>query len=343
MAAGVAVALSRVGSSSRALERATAARLAFVGGDVPAAVEAYAPLVRFHPDERFFPTSPDEFLSHSELVFFRAGARDLVVEAPDAPPLGRGGYRSAGFTTHDLTAPYHNREPGNDLGSDEGFALDLDDSSRCGGGVDAIGCTFGEAPVYYQYVPRRYVTYWFFYAYSAPVGFSGKPSYRFGHEGDWERVAVLLDDDELPTAAAYYQHNVPPHVVPWSAASADAAGSRRLIIYAALGTHASYPHTGTKNVQLGYVGVPSSRAMPSATFRDSRAAGAEWRTWLDLRGVDAAWFGFGGAWGNRGRFPFTTGPLGPSRWKAPAPCTARIGPPCTVMTAPNARLPFVSA
>lgn len=343
LAAGLALALTREGSPEK-LDRAAAAGAGGAVEEVPRAVAAYAPLVRLHPRERFFPTSPHDFLEHSRLVFFRAaGAPELVADAPDAARLGGGSYRSAGFTTGELTRPYHNRPDRAQLGAAEGFALDLVDSSRCHGGAGGVGCAFAQAPVYYQYTPRRYITYWLFYAYSAPMGFNGTPSFRFGHEGDWERVVVLLDGREQPLDVAYYQHEGPPQIVPWSTVSAPVAGSRRPVVFAALGTHASYPGPGSKDVTLGDLRLGSQNIGPSATFQESRAAGAEWETWLDLRDVRAAWFGYGGAWGNRGRFPFTTGPLGPSRWKDPAPCTRRILPPCTAVAASNAQIPFAPA
>lgn len=341
LAAGLALALLR-GGSDGGLDRVDPARAVLVADEVPKVVVAYAPVVRLHPQERFFPTSPDEFLANAKLVFFRPAGGELVAEELDAARLGGGGYRTAGFTTSQLTRPYHSRTDRARLPADQGFALDLVDSSRCAEGVEAIGCAFEQAPVYYDYAPGRYVTYWLFYAYSAPAGFRGF-SFKFGHEGDWERVVVLLDVRERPLAVAYYQHEGPPQIVPWGSASIEVAGSRRPVVYAARGTHASYPAAGEKDVMLGDLRLPSSATGPRATFSETRAPGTEWSTWLDLREVKAAWFGYGGAWGNRGRFPFTTGPLGPSRWKDPAPCTRRIAPPCTPTASPNARVPFAPA
>lgn len=342
LAGGLAFALTRSESGAQS-NRAAAARAGGAIEEVPRTVAAYAPLVRLHPRERFFPTSPDDFLEHSRLVFFRtAGAPQLVADAPDATLLGDGSYRSAGFTTGELTRPYHRRPDRARLGANEGFVLDLADSSRCQG-QEGVGCAFAQAPVYYQYTPRRYITYWLFYAYSAPMGLNGAPSFRFGHEGDWERIVVLLDERERPLEVAYYQHEGPPQIVPWNSASAPAAGPRRPLVFAALGTHASYPGPGSKDVTLGDLRLGRESTGPSATFQESRAAGAEWATWLDLRDVRTAWFGYGGAWGNRGRFPFTTGPLGPSKWKDPAPCTRRILPPCTAAAASNAQIPFAPA
>lgn len=303
----------------------------------------YAPIVRLHPDERFFPVSAEEFLAHSSLVFFRKGqAAERVADAPDAVLLGNGGYRSGTFPTNALTRPFTERLAGVDLDPHDGFVLDLADESHCGRS-EAIGCTFAPAPVYYQYSPGRYLTYWFFYPYSAPPGFNGKPSFRFGHEGDWERVAILLDEQDRPQAVSYFQHEGPPALVTWQSASALVGGSRRPVVYGALGTHASYAQAGAKTVTLGYLHGANTPSRPQATFVERRADGFEWESWHDLRDVESEWFGYGGAWGNRGRFPFTTGPLGPSKWKAPAPCTPRIGEPCFSMTEPQAARPFAAA
>jgi hypothetical protein len=149
---------------------------------------------------------------------------------------------------------------------------------------------------------------------------------------------VLLDERDRPLAVAYYQHEAPPQLVTWRGASAVVAGRRRPVVYSALGTHASYPSSGAETVTIGYLSRPNSSTRPQATFVETRAQGSEWRTWLDLRDVRQPWFGYGGGWGNRGRFPFTTGPLGPSPWKAPAPCTRRIGQPCTELPKAGAQV-----
>ncbi len=310
LAAGLALALTGTDAQPRSAANANAGLR-----KAASLAQEYAPLVLLHPQERFFPISADEFLSHSRLVFFRAGqVPDLVAEGPDASLLGTGGYRVDGFRTDQLTGPFVTRPAGVTLDPHDGFVLDLDDASHCGG-FAAVGCAFGPAPVYFQYGPGRYLTYWFCYAYSAPAGFDGKPTLRFGHEGDWERVAILLDEQDRPTSVAYFQHDGPPEVVTWQSASALVDGRRRPVVYEALGTHASYPKPGAQKITLGYLRGADAAARPRATFTERRAEGFEWKSWLDLRDVGAAWFGYGGTWGNRGR---------PCRSRAPGRRSPRL-------------------
>jgi hypothetical protein len=110
------------------------------------------------------------------------------------------------------------------------------------------------------------------------------------HEGDWERIAVVLDGGRA-THVDYYQHH---------GAERCPRREARPVVYSALGSHASVPRQ-------------------VAGLDDTVRAGLEWHTWYDLRDVrEAGWFGYGGAWGNLGEVSDGTGPLGPSRWKRPA-------------------------
>jgi hypothetical protein len=110
------------------------------------------------------------------------------------------------------------------------------------------------------------------------------------HEGDWERVAVVLDGGRA-THVDYYQHH---------GAQRCPRREGRPVVYSALGSHASVPRQ-------------------VAGLDDTLRSGLEWHTWDDLRDVrDAGWFGYGGAWGKLGEVSDGTGPLGPSRWKRPA-------------------------
>jgi hypothetical protein len=60
--------------------------------------------------------------------------------------------------------------------------------------------------------------------------------------------------------------------------------------------------------------------VPLGAVKDHAGRGAQWKTWQHLQNARAQdWYGFGGAWGEVGNYADTTGPQGPSRFKAPAP------------------------
>jgi hypothetical protein len=274
----------------------------------PAVVERHAPLLRLHPEERFGPMRVREFLAGSTLrwgrkVVARQGtvrAARLGERCEEAP---RGCYRHAGVRADELTRPIGG-------GSDaEGFALDVDDALYAG--------SRGNVPIHWEL--RRSargvtITYWLFYGYDEPVlRFENPPpgadpeeiAARLAHEGDWERVVVVLSPALEPRGVRFHQHEDFRNV-PWERVTRAAGGHP--VVWVARGKHASYARPG----------VTRDCLTPRACLVDERADGGRTvRTWrAGLTPVRSrGWYGFGGAWGRVGELSETTGPLGPSRWK----------------------------
>lgn len=259
-------------------------------------VERYAPIVYLHPHEEYLPADPRTFVASSRLVWAHdESCRDHTVAEPvDAHLLGEGRY----FHRHSQRRLLHCRHQGpvlNSLASvrprtresgDEGFFLDLQrGSERAGLGT--------EAPVLFHYVPHRYVTYWFFYAYN--------DGGIFDHDGDWENVTVHLDAEDEPSEVAYYAHGI-AHVYSWAELGREGTHP---VVFSARGSHASYPAAGL------HLAIPKL---------DQAAAGPRWETALHLRNVlREPWWGYGGGWGQVGETASTTGPKGPSPFKLGVP------------------------
>jgi hypothetical protein len=310
----------------------SAGLLAAAPAPTPPVVEALAPIVYLHPEERYLPTSADAFIALSELKWNHDGGcpderlaplakivpaslarRDGRYDARKAAPAYRRCGRSGRtYAPADFTRPLDDR---NATGA-EGFFMRYTGS--------ASGVAAGPWPVDYEYVPGRYVAYWLFYAQSQPVKVGEGVIQRVvssrwldtlgTHQGDWEHVTIRLSGDE-PVEMAFYSHGS-PRVVPWSAVEKDAG---RPVVYSAQGSHASYP-------------APSSERGERRCFRnlgcivDPTGRGRRWDTRLQLGDVRAKpWYGYGGAWGAlgswyraegvAGRRRETAGPLGPSLWK----------------------------
>ena len=284
------------------------------GADDPR--ERYAPLVFLHPQELRLPLSTECFIKNSRLTWAR-GPHDTVelTKQGEVDPARLGAsdpYTSdlagrpcdAGapgcFSATDHTRPFDGgRGP---LSGRVGFALDVDNAFRSGLQSAAVGPVYTGAPVYVQAEPG-FITYWFFYGFSAAGGrFDQRGVSLFGHEADWERISVHLDEAGNPLEVAYYQHGGAPVVLSWAAT--PRLGTHP-IVFSGLGSHASYP------AESG----PEQRKNA-----DSTRIGRLWPTWELLADVKAEpWFGFGGAWGAAGLGKELTGPLGPSPYKTPAP------------------------
>ena len=250
------------------------------------------------------------------------------------------------YATSDRTRPFDGtRAEG--LDEDEGFSLDLVNSRRAGTdkdrdpSIDKNGAQwfYTDTPAYYERHDTKVdangqekkdgdtkamrITYWLFYAVSYPPG-PKRATKRFVHEGDWERISVLVrtprgrndQDRYVPLSVRYHMHNR-KRDVPWYAAKRVGTGGPDLsthpVVFSAKGSHASYPRAGRYVEPLVRNGRVILEVHDEATacLRCPR-----WRTWEKL--IDAEtepWYGYGGAWGSVGSSGDTTGPLGPSVYK----------------------------
>jgi hypothetical protein len=325
-------------------------------------VSTFAPLVNLHVDERAWPTSTSAFLSHAWLTWSAPGCQRWIQGSEDADgargvpsdhPELLGGFQVGRLAGPDayarapadgrckpgkgakIPADAHTRpwDEGNgrpaDLPLREGWALDVrDDARRPDAQLEREGAqqVIRGVPVYYE---RRdegadvRITYWFFYGLSHPPGV---PTYteRASHEGDWERISVLLR--HRPHSATYLPLSVRFHThdghrdIPWRGVTRTSGGGSPAlthpVAYSALGSHATYWRTGDYAIVVKLAG----HAALSVHDHAMACSGCpQWRTWEQL--VDATvqpWYGFGGAWGAAGGVAGggTTGPLGPSRYKA---------------------------
>ena len=332
-------------------------------------VATFAPLVNLHVDEGAWPMSAGAFLQHAWLTWSAPGCpawiqgsgdadgasgatRDhpellgrfqvgrlagvgAYARAPENESCGLGGGARIAADAHTRPWDKGNGRPAL-LPLREGWALDVrDDWRRPRATIEREGPqqTIRNVPAYFERHPDgddERITYWFFYGLSHPPGV---PAYteRASHEGDWERISVLLQ--HRPGSSAYLPLSVRFHThdghrdVPWRAIVRVAGGSSPAlthpVAYSAVGSHATYWRTGD------YAIVVKLADHPALAVHDHAMACSgcpQWRTWERL--VDATtqpWYGFGGAWGAAGSIEGggTTGPLGPSRYKTaganPAP------------------------
>lgn len=339
-------------------------------------ITAFSPLVHLHADEKAWPMSAEEFLAHSWLLWahddqcrdWSPGVEDHVATPPtDKAALGRfdrGRLAGEGAYTHvpadgdcddatqtpisaaAHTRPYDAEERPPGLALREGFYLDVEDAARNGkkpkepAGAQHL---LEGVPAYYERqdvdVGKRKgirLTYWLFYGLSQPPGASAGTRYLV-HEGDWERISVLVakgkaDNEYAPISVRYHAHDGARDVA-WRAVKRVGTGgtedSTHPVVFSAKGSHASYWRAGS------YENVFSVAGRRRFAVHDRAIACPDcpqWRTWallLDAR--SQPWYGFGGAWGEVRSIAGTTGPLGPSSYKldglGPAPAdTVRQAP-----------------
>lgn len=196
------------------------------------------------------------------------------------------------FYTDQLTRPHDPGDRVEGIRPGEGFFMDISDDAR--GGPPP-----GEpAPVYVERTDEGdasvRLSYWMLF------GMHGEPGDPRAHEGDWERVDVLLradgEDRYEPLAV---------QLVDGEAGTASTELSFREVAWDAL-----------RRVDSTHPVVAAARATHTLTAPSSEAAACAdceaWETWRDTASArDQLWYGFGGAWGQPGPSSATTGPLGP--------------------------------
>jgi hypothetical protein len=302
----------------------------------------FAPLVQLHPDESSFPISVERFLERASLKWANGDclvlddvATGRIADRKTAAPVPRldaarlGGsdvpYRQRSldrscerregpaYPSTDLTRPYDDGPRSAGLAADEGFYLDLLSDSydgdpvtaRAGGAVD-VPAYYGREAIDVDGRPGLRVTYWLLYAHSESPGVDGE-SVAF-HEGDWERVQVLLKRRAqgrwIPVEIGFESQEARLRTVPWS--DVERSGSHP-VVFSARDSHTGYALSGVHRRRS--VDDRAATAIDEAATCDRCPA---WRTWVRLRPLRAQpWHGFGGGWGLSSEASETSGPLGP--------------------------------
>ncbi len=277
----------------------------------PPVVIRLAPVVWLNRFERSQPVDADTYVGASALYWSGASRCRTVRIAGwggiDQARLGSGGYLYRPYRGRCLHDPRYlsSKDDTRPSGADrQGFFMSPRNK------VEAAGT---QAPVYYEYKPGQYVTYWFFYGFNDALGV------RWDHEGDWERISIRLDGDERPKAVAFYQHDG-YCTQEWSGVSRTSTGHPH--VFSALGTHATYESAG---YFLQRLRLPDKKTI--GTLTDVTGAGRRWNSYDHLTNVnDHPWYGFGGGWGQIS--PNTPGPLGPGPHKGAAPVPGEASRSC---------------
>ena len=291
----------------------------------------FAPVVRFEPDEKWFPMGAQWFVDRSVLGWsanlicpdpkIAAGRAARSPEADGLPRLRTSGlgigppYRYSDTTAdckrqgpakhvaNEHNRPYDKKGDENQLDTTEGFFLDLDNSARGGEGQPRrVGdrMVLAKVPAYVESSTEQVngedglkISYWMLYGLHK-AGEFGPRFWEATHEGDWERFDVLLErhgDDEFKPYAVRFRYEGRRRQVPWDGLTL--AGS----------------DTATHPVMRAERGTHQMSPAGRSTCGDC----PEWDTWTALERLEGQpWDGFGGAWGERAPTPAGTGPLGPN-------------------------------
>ena len=130
-------------------------------------------------------------------------------ELPDAP----GNFDCLNRGVHPVTDPISVVSKQKPFELSGGVELDLlgGSSDPSAATPERVGWDPGgmAAPVFYEITQETYIVYWFFYPYNDWDGGHAGNLVTERHEGDWEHIAVRLDEHSVATEGAYYQHYCP--------------------------------------------------------------------------------------------------------------------------------------
>lgn len=260
--------------------------------------EFYAPLVKFHPDEIFWPDSIDTYIANSFLGRYKFEERcasllvtDMCVNDLDVEVIRES------VTKSDLTADA-SFNPSTGTGDlDKTIFLIPNDKVDSGHsflnneGLPSyvIGTQPGKVPIYFRYKEsgnQAEIQYNIYFPFN---GGKQVVFQRLGnHFGDWEDISVLLVDSKI--TRVYVHAHGSSNAYDWSFAEPliQKEDQYHPVIYMAHASHGTYFIPGTD---------PYKEALGISILQDVTAdGGTEWRTWEDVQ--EMTWE-FKGRWGTR--------------------------------------------
>jgi len=276
-------------------------------------IRKLAPIVKIHPDEKYYPMDPMEFIRAARFRNHRFGAKDRGYNKSKKKWVKT---NSKDAAYYDVPVSYvsdfglwrngENRRP-RDPNNGNHWNVFLQPKGRPKGTSDPNG----SVPVFYttRFVDtakfdskkrkqfgiklEKYhkVQYWWFNGYNDGPVAGGLDR----HQGDWEHITIKLKNEQ-PVRLYYAAHGEPTELKPTEVEWSDT----HPIVYSALGSHASYPRAG------------SFKLVVQSLKDRTKKGGRVWETTDQLASVRAQpWRDYAGAWGEIGEYVHTTGPLGP--------------------------------
>lgn len=260
-------------------------------------------IVALHPNEKFYPMDPIQFIKESRFRRHRSSGKDdgyskvvgdFVEKSNSKDPEFYDIPVSVinSFNTGDI---HTNLRPRDDhsIGINEVF---LQPDIHCPGDSNPTG----RVPVFIyssncvvngQTRERR--EYWLFYGYDdVDTGLI-----QLSHQGDWERITIDIYNNKI-VEVRLDQHGKSKVYSTSQVELAESNGVQILKVYSARGAHATYEKVG----DFDRAGVA----------KDHTGNGYQWEITKKVENLtDQPWKLYAGAWGEVGQHPSSTGPLGP--------------------------------
>lgn len=198
--------------------------------DLRAVIKAHAPILRFHPQEKYLPCSVEWYLARADLV--KADGTRVQATVDNLPMTGT---------------------------DDRAYQLVLRDVASRSGDLSTATAYVRAKPASVKGFTD--VTFWFFYAYNGPgtahvfPGIGDVSLDPFGeHNADWETITLRVDDHtKTPKRVYLSQHDSGEWVDDLSLFTRQ---NGRIVIYPSLNGHASYRAPGPNPTKRHHLSAP---------------------------------------------------------------------------------------
>ncbi|WOG89993.1 hypothetical protein DCAR_0209234 [Daucus carota subsp. sativus] len=244
---------------------------------VQALIQAYAPVVYFHPDEKYFPSSVSWFFQNGALLYTKGQESNPVLIAQDGSNLPQNGSNDGNYWI-DL--------PTDKNASDSLKKGNLQSAESYIHIKPALGGTFTDIAV------------WIFYPFNV---FTISLNEVGEHVSDWEHVTLRVNNFNGELQSVYYSAHSKGIWV--SAPELEFESNNKPIVYASLYGHASYPHAGTfihnvpqpEKIIIGARNDTSKSNFKMDTAAQVSLVGADYLGGLGI--VEQPWLNYAREWG----------------------------------------------
>lgn len=247
-----------------------------------ALVQAYSPFIYLHPDEQFLPSSVNWYFANGALLYKKGNETNPTPIEPNGSNLPQDGLNDDMYWL-DL--------PTNESAKDKVRKGDLQTAEAYLHIKPMLGATFTDIVV------------WIFYPFNGPgkakIGILNNVALgRIGeHVGDWEHVTLRVSNFNGELWSVYFSAHSGGR---WADASelefhSNGSNGNKVVSYASLNGHASYPHPGLVLRGNGSVGIRDDAAKSNKVMD----TGARFSVIAaDYLGVESApWVNYGRKWG----------------------------------------------
>ncbi|GFQ07772.1 hypothetical protein PHJA_002921200 [Phtheirospermum japonicum] len=204
---------------------------------IEAIVRAYSPLVYFHPDEQYFPSSVQWYFENGALLYKKGDESNPVRVDPTGSNLPQGGENDDAYWI-DL--------PMDNAAKERVKKGDLSDACGYLHVKPMFGGTFSDVAI------------WLFYPFNglarAKVEFFNVPLGKIGeHVGDWEHVTLRISNFNGQLKSMYFsQHSKGIWV---DASQLEFGSGNKPVAFSSLHGHAMYPKAGLELQGNGNIGI----------------------------------------------------------------------------------------